>query len=181
MGVIRRESGLLLDEAEGMIASGGSHDRFSRMSTSGPQSPDQPPTRRSLRRRIEPSLPTRAVLDAFCMDYFPETHRPLSPQLSSTEIISQLFLQHSEADIERALMNATAPAARYPANEVSEGNSIQPINANSERYSFFGLLSSIFRSNSSRTTSLVLNNKIQTIHLSDSPRTRDRTDSTCSG
>lgn len=124
--MIRSESGLLLDEAQGMIACGVSHDRFSRMSNSGLQNPDQPPTRRSLRLRIETSFPTRELLNAFCTDYFTETYRKLSPQLPSIEIISQLFLQHSEADIERALINATATAARQPSNEASRGNSISP-------------------------------------------------------
>ncbi len=96
------------------------------MSNSGLQNPDQPPTRRSLRLRIETSFPTRELLNAFCTDYFTETYRKLSPQLPSIEIISQLFLQHSEADIERALINATATVARQP-SDVSTGNSTPPL------------------------------------------------------
>ncbi len=96
------------------------------MSNSDLQNLEQPPTRRLLRLRIETSFPTRELLNAFCTDYFTETYRKLSPQLSSIEIVSQLFLQHSEADIERALINATATAARQPSNEASGGNSVQP-------------------------------------------------------
>lgn len=96
------------------------------MSNSDLQNLEQPPTRRLLRLRIETSFPTRELLNAFCTDYFKETYQKLSPQLPSTELISQLLLQHSEADIERALINATATVALQPSNETSGRNSGQP-------------------------------------------------------